>query len=114
MNDYNPDKWMLVKVNGQTPHYRIFGSWYGGFAGADEWRLNSGVESVREEGNFYIFEGTSGSTYSCHKEAYGASSFGMSVVLNYEKKSQGTMTIIHEQPDIMSIDWSCKSFSTDE
>lgn len=111
---YTPDKWTLIKVNGDTPHYRIFGSWYGGYAGADEWRLNSGVESVKEKGNFYVFEGTSGSIYKCHKEAYGISVYGMSAASNIVNKSGGTMTILHEQPNIMSIDWSCKNFSTDE
>lgn len=78
MSEYNPDKWLMIRINGTDPHYRIFGSWFGGFLDGDAWRLNSGVKSVTEDDDYYYFNGNSGSVYKCFKEAYGANSFGWS------------------------------------
>ena len=93
---YNPDKWMLVKITGKDSHYRVFGSWYGGYLGADSWRMNSGITSVIEEDDHYLFIGSSGSTYACHKDTYGASSYGMSVARKYEKDNEGKFQILDE------------------
>lgn len=95
-NYYNPDNWMLIKITGTDPHYRVFGSWYGGFAGSDSWRMNSGITSMIEEDDYYLFIGSSGSTYACHKDTYGSSSYGMSIALNYQEKSDGKLQILDE------------------
>lgn len=95
-NYYQPDKWMLVKITGKDPHYRVFGSWYGGYLGADSWRLNSGIDSMIEEDDHYLFIGSSGSTYACRKDTYGASSYGMRVARGYEEKSKGNFLILDE------------------
>ena len=96
MSYYNPDKWMLVKITGIDPHYRVFGSWYGGYAGADEWRMNSGITQLIEEDDHYLFIGSSGSTYACHKDMYGANVYGMSVAKNYEEKLTPNFVILDE------------------
>jgi hypothetical protein len=71
MSEYYPDGWTIVKVEGSDPHYRVFGSWSGGYLDGDSWRLNSGItRCIKEQGN-YIFEGTSGSIYICHEAGYG-------------------------------------------
>ena len=93
---YNPDKWMIIKITGKDPHYRVFGSWYGGYAGADSWRMNSGITSMIEEDDHYLFIGSSGSTYACHKDMYGASSYGMSIAREYEERSEGKFLILDE------------------
>lgn len=108
---YNPDKWMLIKITGKDPHYRVFGSWYGGFAGADSWRMNSGISSMIEEDDHYLFIGSSGSTYACHKDMYGASSYGMSVARQYEEKGEGRFQILDEvdATDVINAnDWIIK------
>ncbi len=96
MSYYQPDKWMLIKITGKDPHYRVFGSWYGGYAGADEWRMNSGITQLIEEDDHYLFIGSSGSTYACHKDMYGANVYGMSVAQNYEKKLEPNFQILDE------------------
>ena len=54
---YTPDGWMIVKITGTNPHYRVFGSWRGGYLSGDSWRMNSGIISVKEDGeNYYVFE----------------------------------------------------------
>ena len=105
MSDYFPDKWKIVKITGKSPHYRVFGSWYGGFAGSDSWRMNSGIASVTEVGNTYIFKGDSGSEYYCGKNNYGASSYGESIISRYVKDSDGTFEALHEMPDVMNMNW---------
>lgn len=84
MSEYVPDRWMLVKITNQEAksHYRVFASWYGGYLGSDSWKLNSGVTHVDEDENSYLFHGSSGSVYKCHKTSYGISGYGMSVLSN--------------------------------
>jgi hypothetical protein len=74
----------------------VFGSWYGGYAGADSWRMNSGIASMIEEDDHYLFIGSSGSTYACHKDMYGANVYGMSVAKNYEEKLTPNFVILDE------------------
>ena len=81
MSEYCPDKWLVIKLNYDTgSHYRVFGSWYGGWTGSDSWRMNSGIVSVTEDDNCYYFKGTSGSVYVCHMANYGASGYGTRVL----------------------------------
>lgn len=90
MNDYHPDKWMMVRVTDtktKNVHYRIFGSWFGGYVGSDSWRLNSGIEELVVKGKQYCFIGTSGSEYLVHKDMYGASSYGYGVLLGLIEKN---------------------------
>jgi hypothetical protein len=94
MSYYQPHNWMLIHITGPDPHYRVFGSWYGGFAGADEWRMNSGIKEMIEEDDYYLFIGSSGSTYACNKDNYGASSYGMGVARTYEKKMEPNFIIL--------------------
>ena len=79
MSEYNPESWVIIKiVNDKTDAedlkvlYKVFGSWRGGFAGGDSWRLNSGITKVEEQPLGYVFYGSSGSAYYCYKEAEGS------------------------------------------
>lgn len=104
---YTPDGWTLVKITGTDPHYRVFGSWRGGYLNGDSWRMNSGITSVTEEDNYYVFKGSSGSEYYCHKEGYGRlGSYGMGVLSHYAENSQGTLSNIEEMPDVMNMEWN--------
>lgn len=106
MSTYTPDKWLLVKITGTDPHYRVFGSWYGDFVNGDSYRLNSGIKSVTQDGNNYIFHGATGSEYICHREMYGAHMYGMSVLDRLVKNSGDKMEIIYQCPqNILNMDW---------
>jgi hypothetical protein len=35
MTEYTPNKWIIVKVTGEDPHYRVLGSWQGGYLDGD-------------------------------------------------------------------------------
>lgn len=103
---YSPDKWLLVKIGGTDPHYRVFGSWSGGYTDSDSWRMNSGITRVEEDETHYYFYGSSGSQYSCSKQMYGATVYGWGVITSH---ADGERFAIMEEPDnIMDIDWIIK------
>ena len=77
-----PDKWLLIK----TPKcYKVFATWHGGYLGSNSWRINSGVESFTEDGDFFLIKGFSGSIYRCHKRSYGTTAYGASMLTQIEK-----------------------------
>ena len=82
MSEYIPDKWLVVKITGpnSSPVHKVFACWYGGWAGSDSWKLNSGITRATLEGNVYAFEGSSGSVYECHKDIYGTNMYGEGVL----------------------------------
>jgi hypothetical protein len=82
MSDYTPDKWVVVKITSDKnpPVHKVFACWYGGWAGSDSWKLNSGITKATLEGFVYSFEGSSGSVYECHKDCYGTNGYGGSVL----------------------------------
>jgi hypothetical protein len=84
MSDYYPDKWVVIKISmpNSTSIHKIFACWYGGWAGADSWKLNSGITKATLRGCVYSFEGSSGSVYDCHKDYYGTNMYGHGVLNN--------------------------------
>lgn len=100
---YSPDKWLLVEIGGTDPHYRVFGSWSGGYLDGDEWRLNSGITRVEEDETHYYFYGGSGSCYKCNKEMYGATGYGWGVIQGFVDENR--LTIMEKPDNIMDMDW---------
>jgi hypothetical protein len=100
MSDYTPDRWVIVEIN--SPEHgkirKVLGSWYGGYAGSDSWRMNSGIEEVIDQGEYYDVVGYSGSVYKCYKSAEGMSGYTSGIYANYKKKleenNMGTMEIV--------------------
>jgi hypothetical protein len=74
-----PDRWLIIDCGGDGL-YKVFATWSGGYLDGDSWRLNSGIESVEEDGDYLLFHGHSGSIYKCHKDSYGTTAFGTMVV----------------------------------
>lgn len=67
---YYPPKFEIVEVefdfeNGKKTEMRVFGDW------SEEWRLNSGIESMQTVGNMVYFHGNSGSLYVVERGNYG-------------------------------------------
>ena len=75
MSEYVPDKWVVVRITtkGGEVVDKVLAGWYGGFAGSDHWKLNSGIKSVAEHSDRFEFRGYSGSLYVCYKHCYGLS-----------------------------------------
>ena len=90
MSSYTPDRWVILELTSSgASHRRVLGGWHGGFAGADRWRLNSGIVHTRLNDGLYEFEGDSGSTYFCRKELYGFNSLMASVLPAMRERNPG-------------------------
>ena len=106
--EYRPDRWLMVKLTNDKNevHYRVFATWGGGYLNGDEWKLNSGVTSLKETGSKFYFEGSSGSTYICNKGSYGSTGYGHGVLNGLITKSldQGvTIDVLPEETDFTSL-----------
>lgn len=108
MSDYTPDKWVVVKISSDKspPVHKVFACWYGGWAGSDSWKLNSGITKATLEGFVYSFEGSSGSVYDCHKDCYGTNGYGGSVLnqmIANASKNGITIEILPEDTNWLDI-----------
>lgn len=67
MTTYEPDIWvpLLIESERYGKIYKVLAGWYGGFAGASNWRLSSGIESitVSDDGSFLTIPQSTGSVY---------------------------------------------------
>lgn len=75
-----PDRWVILRL--PDGHYKVFGSWAGGYLDGDRWKLNSGIDRVEQDEDFYYFVGFSGSCYRCNKKGYGVATSYSSGVLD--------------------------------
>lgn len=106
--NYNPNTWVMLEIkNDGKTYYKIFGGWGGGYLDGDSWRMNSGVESVTEDDDYYYFKGASGSVYQCYKKMYGIRGSYCGNVLNSLLKNGGDQVrVVDEEEDFMNIDYS--------
>lgn len=111
---YDPNRFVVVKITVSDPnpypteHYRVFACWYGGYAGSDSWKLNSGITEVTRDGDLLHFKGTSGSVYTCHVETYGTSGYGYGVLQNLieQQAKQGvTIEVLPEDTDFLGLNY---------
>ena len=107
MNNY-PDNWVVLFLNGDSPHYRILAGWSGGYLSGDSWRLNSGITRVEESDHSYSFYGSSGSCYVCGKQSYGMR-MNNAGIFNQLKEAHGDkVQLMPEDTDWMDVDWIIK------
>lgn len=104
-----PDKWVVVEIqdNGVST-WKILGSWYGGYAGADSWQLSSGIVGTTETEHAFEFVNHSGSIYTCYKNSYGMSGYTSGIYDYWRKqiKEQGlpeTTLRLLEEAEIKGI-----------
>jgi hypothetical protein len=108
MSEYIPDKWVVIKITAPNcaPIHKVFACWYGGYGGSDSWKLNSGITRVYEDGQCLLFEGSSGSTYVCHKASYGMNMYGGGVLMNMRENAEKngiTIEILDEETNWLEI-----------
>lgn len=95
---YRPDSWVILKVSSKdkAPLYRVLAGWKGGYLDGDSWRINSGIKSYRDADTHWVFEGFSGSAYSCPKVREGFSFLTDAVFSNLVKQSQAAGDVVVE------------------
>jgi hypothetical protein len=105
---YFPDNWVVIKLKGDDPHYRILAGWSGGYATGDSWRMNSGIVRVEEDEHYFRFYGSSGSCYSCNKKAYGLRMNNAYIWSALEERHGDKVEMMPEDTDWLNTDWIIK------
>lgn len=87
MNQYEPEKWVVLRLTQPDGEvwFRLLAGWYGGFASGDSWRANSGITKIVDKGELYEVYGSSGSCYYCYKTAEGLSGYMDSVLYGFQQ-----------------------------
>ena len=100
MTEYHPDSWVVLRMTHKDQIiYKVLGGWSSSYLNGSSWRLNSGIERVEQDGDYYKFYGSSGSVYKCHKESYG---LRMSTVDTYTNMKKTFPDQVEKLPD---CDW---------
>jgi len=108
MSYYTPDNWVVIKIKGDDPHYRVLAGWSGGYLDGDAWRMNSGITKVEEDEHHYLFYGSSGSCYKCHKEAYYLRMNNAYIWNKLQELHGDKVQMMDEDTDWHSVDWIIK------
>ena len=83
---YEPDRFVILKLNHEgNIVYKVFAGWSGGYLDSASWKINSGITKVELDGDYYLFQGYSGSTYKCHKNSYGMTGYMSHVLPDSDK-----------------------------
>lgn len=86
MSLYTPDKWLLLRMTsprGQTA-IKVLGSFYGGFAQGDSWKLSSGTTRIEDKDGVPHLHQYSGSVYALAGQE-GTSMYTESVLRGWEE-----------------------------
>lgn len=104
MRNYYPNDWVIIRVNGNIPHYKVLAGWSGGYLEGSSWKLNSGIVNVFDDGDKFVFEGSSGSLYHCNKSGYGLS-YNTDYVFNSFVRQHGSKIVLMNEEDWLNMDW---------
>lgn len=99
-----PDNWVVIKVCSDTPHYRLVCGWKGGYVHGDSWRINSGIVSCTKQDKHFLFEGESGSLYSCHEDGYKMTSIMYWPIESF-RTNNIPVEILDEDTDWEKMQW---------
>lgn len=105
MSSYAPDSWVIIKIAGDDPHYRVLAGWAGGYTQGTSWRMNSGITRVEEDDTYFKFFGSSGSVYYCHKDMYGLRISNTYVWNAFKEKHGDLVELMDEETDWNNMDW---------
>ena len=106
--NYFPDNWVIIKIKGDDPHYRVLAGRSGGYTTGDEWKLNSGITKVEFENDQYTFHGSSGSKYVCHKDTYGLRMNNAHAWYAMQAQHGDKVEMMKENNDWLTMDWILK------
>lgn len=91
-----PESWVILEL--PDNEYKVFVSWRDGYLNGDSLKINSGIKTVEDKKDHYLFNGHSGSQYKCYKSNYGISSlYATSVLQSILEKSDGNITLLEDR-----------------
>lgn len=95
---YNPDKWIILSLfpNSDKNFFKVLGTWSGGYLNGDSWRINSGITHIKATEHHYDISGESGSIYRCHKDMYGTTALGASIIERLKSEFGDDVRIVGE------------------
>lgn len=105
---YEPDNWVVIKIKGDDPHYRVLAGWSGGYTTGDSWRMNSGITRVEGDEQSFYFYGATGSCYKCHKTAYRLRMNNAHIWAALQSKHGDKVELMPEDTDWFGVDWIIK------
>jgi hypothetical protein len=110
MSEYTPDTWVVLKIGiGGHATYKVLAGWGGGYTYGASWKLNSGITEIREEGNYFLFNGYSGSVYHCNKKCYGLSAYTAGILEHFREQLKDQpgayIDLLPEETNFMEIDY---------
>jgi hypothetical protein len=108
VKEYNADNWVVLKFDGDDPHYRVLAGWSGGYITGNSWRMNSGITKVEEDESFFYFYGSSGSRYRCNKEVYMLRMNTAGAWARLQELHGDKVEMLPEDTDWMNMDWIIK------
>jgi hypothetical protein len=102
---------MLKFTNAGNTFYKVLAGWAGSYTHGASWKLNSGVEKVTRDGDWFEFAGHSGSVYRCHKNSYGLTAYTAGILDSFYKQIESEPDVRIEcmdedTTDFMSIDYA--------
>lgn len=101
MSEYNPDKWVIVKILSEPDLYKVAGSWGGSYLYGQSYRVNSGIVKIKLNAKRVRFYGHSGSVYVCNRYSYGATAILADVLSTAIDK--GLIKVLSEEEAIEYI-----------
>ena len=104
-NTYKPDKWVIIKVNSDSPHYRVLAAWFGNELISDSWRINSGITSVEVTENTYKIYGSSGSCYEVKKSNYGLALVTEGILKTFSERNKDLLELLTLPEDLENFKW---------
>lgn len=105
MTEYVPDNWVVIFLDVPEPHYRVLAGWSGGYLSGSSWKLNSGITKVEEDGDYYLFHGSSGSIYKCYKESYCLRNNNAYIWEQLKSRYKDDVQMLNEDTNWSQIDW---------
>jgi hypothetical protein len=102
------DNWIVIKIKGNDPHYRLLVGTSGGYLDGDSWRLNSGITKFVHDGDYWLVEGSSSSVYRCCKTAYGLRMNNAAIWAKLQKLHSDKVEMMPENTNWRTIDWIIK------
>jgi hypothetical protein len=106
MTEYAPDNWVVIKIKGDDPHYRVLGGWSGGYLDGDSWRMNSGITRVDDADDHWLhFHGSSGSVYRCNKGSYTLRMNNAHIWEQLQEIHGNKVEMMPEDTDWLNMDW---------
>jgi len=102
-----PHVWAILKIIPQNaePIFKLLAGWFSNPGQLYAVRTNSGIVRVQDNGDVYLFHGSSGSTYLCAKAMYDPTFMPLHAYLNLALQATLSETEVEIFDEKAAFDW---------